>query len=145
MPKYGPLWIVLTLAYCSVIFYLSSLPDRDLPAPAWLDWSGSDKAVHMVIFGGLAGLVSVGLRRSNPAPVSRRLLFLGPVLFAVLYGISDEFHQAFVPMRSPDALDLLADAAGATIIAGIYTAWAAHSARPKVSPAEGNSAGRSRD
>lgn len=30
-----------------------------------------------------------------------------------LYGLSDEIHQAFVPNRSCDALDLMADMAGA--------------------------------
>ncbi len=30
----------------------------------------------------------------------------------VLYGISDEFHQGFVPGRSVDVRDALADAAG---------------------------------
>ena len=145
MPKYGPLWIVLTLAYCSGIFYLSSLPDRDLPSPAWLDWPGSDKLVHTIIYGGLAGLVASGLRRSNPESLSRRAQFLIPVAFAVLYGISDETHQAFVPTRSPDVLDLLADFTGATIIAGAYTAWNARSARPKVSPVTGNSTRRPGD
>ncbi|MEZ4273606.1 MAG: VanZ family protein [Myxococcota bacterium] len=31
----------------------------------------------------------------------------------ILYGLVDEFHQSFVPGRSPDLLDALADAAGA--------------------------------
>ena len=36
-----------------------------------------------------------------------------PVLArGVLYGVSDEWHQAFVPGRHPSPFDLLADTAG---------------------------------
>jgi VanZ family protein len=35
------------------------------------------------------------------------------VLLASLYGVSDEAHQAFVPGRSADAVDWLADTVGA--------------------------------
>jgi VanZ family protein len=36
----------------------------------------------------------------------------------MLYGVSDEFHQYFVPGRSVEALDVLADALG-----GLLGAW----------------------
>ncbi len=139
MPKFGPVWLLLTVAYCGGIFYLSSLPDLDKAAPPWLDWPGADKAVHAAMYGGLAGLVGVGLRRSNAGGLPLGTLFLAPVIFAALYAVSDEFHQSFVPTRSPDALDLLADAAGATLFAGAYTAWVARMARPTAPPAPGNS------
>jgi VanZ family protein len=35
------------------------------------------------------------------------------IVLCVLYGITDEWHQSFVPMRSPDLLDLLHDGMGA--------------------------------
>ncbi|TJY43292.1 hypothetical protein E5161_05185 [Cohnella pontilimi] len=35
------------------------------------------------------------------------------VALCVIYGLSDEWHQAFVPNRSPDPLDLWHDAVGA--------------------------------
>jgi VanZ family protein len=34
---------------------------------------------------------------------------------ASLYGISDEFHQSFVPGRTPDVVDWLADTSGALL------------------------------
>ena len=37
------------------------------------------------------------------------------VALASVYGVSDELHQAYVPGRSADALDWLADTAGATV------------------------------
>ena len=38
------------------------------------------------------------------------------------YGISDEFHQSFVPGRTPDVLDWLADTSGA-LLAALLLAW----------------------
>jgi len=36
-------------------------------------------------------------------------------LIAVIYAATDEFHQSFVPGRGPSALDVMIDAAGATV------------------------------
>lgn len=47
----------------------------------------------------------------------RSLLAFG---LAVLYGVTDEWHQSFVPGRTPDALDVLVDAIGAA--SGLYVA-----------------------
>lgn len=47
----------------------------------------------------------------------RSTLPLGCVVFSSLYGLSDEIHQAFVPGRSPEWGDWLADTAGALIYA----------------------------
>ena len=41
------------------------------------------------------------------------------VAWAGAYGVSDEVHQAFVPGRSPDPLDWLADAFGAWVGAAL--------------------------
>src|SRR5262245_7113602 len=110
MPAYRWPWIALTLVYCSIIFYLSSRPDLGLDPPWWMDWPQSDKVVHFTLFGGLAGTVATGLWRSNGPALSSKALFWGAVGFAVLYGLSDETHQIFVPNRTFDPLDLLADA-----------------------------------
>jgi VanZ family protein len=56
----------------------------------------------------------------------RRNLRLALVV-ALVYALSDEFHQAFVPGRHPDPFDLLWDAAGALIGLGLW-AWLRRSA-----------------
>jgi VanZ family protein len=43
------------------------------------------------------------------------------IFAASLYGLSDEIHQAFVPSRSPDILEFLADSLGA--LAGVLIFW----------------------
>jgi len=42
-----------------------------------------------------------------------------PILIAVLYGVSDEFHQSFVPARDASVMDLVSDTVGAFLGAGI--------------------------
>ncbi len=108
-------YYALTLVYCLGLFWLSSQtfpPDREKLFP------GEDKAVHMVLFGGLAGVVSVGLRRSgrDTRPGAQ---WLAPVAFTFFYALSDECHQYFVPGRSFDPLDIVADTAGALLAQGV--------------------------
>jgi len=64
------------------------------------------------------------MRRSG-RPVSPWVQCFVPILFAVLYGITDEIHQLYVPNRNFDVGDLLADLAGATLMqmALCYTYW----------------------
>jgi VanZ family protein len=94
-----------------LIFYLSSLPGNTLVMPEMLSF---DKLLHAFAYGVLAAAalfaVPVELRRRKP-----RLIFLSVVFFCLLYGISDEIHQLFVPFRSSSCLDILADTAGAAI------------------------------
>lgn len=99
----------------SVIFYLSSIPQRDLPT---IDFPFIDKIVHLGIYGALGFVISRALTSRMRHDVSweryRSRIFLA-VLIATLYGITDEFHQSFVPGRSVEALDVLADTVGATL------------------------------
>jgi VanZ family protein len=47
-----------------------------------------------------------------------KLIFTLSVLFSALYGISDEIHQSFVPYRTADVMDALADIFGSAF--GVY-------------------------
>ncbi len=67
-------------------------------------------AGHLIAYGSLAVALMVALERtgfeaSRAAPLAVR--------GATLYGISDEFHQSFVPGRHADPFDLLVNAIGA--------------------------------
>ncbi|MBU0467180.1 MAG: VanZ family protein [Nanoarchaeota archaeon] len=52
----------------------------------------------------------------------RRLFVLGIVL-AVVYGISDELHQFFVPGRHMSLFDIFLDTTGIVFAAMIYFIW----------------------
>jgi VanZ family protein len=74
----------------------------------------SDKHVHAFTFGLLAVLWCRALVRGRLAALTAAHLALAFAI-AVVYGATDEWHQAFVPGRSSDVLDLAADAVGALL------------------------------
>ncbi len=98
----------------AAIFYVSSLPQPPIPA-------GGDKPWHAVAYFGLAVLavraIAGGLPRRIAAPTAGLAIAV-----AVTYAVTDETHQMFVPGRSADAADLIADAIGAC--AGTAACWA---------------------
>jgi VanZ family protein len=45
------------------------------------------------------------------------------IAISSLYGVTDEYHQVFVPGRTFDVLDMAADAFGSVVGAGAMWAW----------------------
>lgn len=97
-------------------FWLSSLEQA---AGSQLVW---DKVLHVIEFTGLGFLAlrafHGGLRRPELAPTLRA----GTVI--VLWAISDELHQSFVPGRDASALDVVADVIGFGVALGVVLALA---------------------
>jgi VanZ family protein len=101
------------LAWAGLIFFLSSrehLPDL-LPV------EGSDKVIHAGFYGVLAAWLLYGAG----GPTSRRA-YLAAVV-ASLYGVTDELHQHFVPGRTTDVFDWLADTVGAALCVALWRAY----------------------
>ena len=102
--RYVPMTLVM-----GTIFFLSNQPGDTLTLP---DVPNIDKVLHAGIYGLLAltTLFAVGkkLISAHPRPVAFLVL-----LFCALYGLSDEFHQSFIPGRTPSVWDLFADTTGA--------------------------------
>jgi VanZ family protein len=108
-------WLAALGAWAALIFILSSFPNP--PGPRVTEPRAI--AAHLVfyaILGYLAHQAWSRLRGANGPAVA-----LAAWLFAVAYGISDEFHQSFVPNRDASTLDVLADALGAA--GGVGAAW----------------------
>jgi VanZ family protein len=107
---WGP--VILQMA---VIFGASSLSD---PGP--LPGGMSDKGGHLIGYVILSVFLLRALSGGRMAGVTWRAVLLS-IVATTLYGASDEFHQSFVPGRSPDVFDLMADAGGACIgaLAGV--------------------------
>ncbi|MBA3231554.1 MAG: VanZ family protein [Acidobacteria bacterium] len=93
----------------AAIFVASSLPDLG-PLPGDV----SDKSAHSVAYAGLGVLVLYALARGRLEGVTWRRAVLA-VAISILYGMSDEWHQSFVPGRTADWADVLADAVGAAL------------------------------
>ncbi|HPO14745.1 MAG TPA: VanZ family protein [Candidatus Hydrogenedentes bacterium] len=103
-----PRYSIAVLLYCAAIFWLSAQPMTIRPE---LEIPGLDKAVHTVLYAGLAVLVSVGMRRSGQN-YSPRVQLLFPIAFCLMYGITDEIHQLFTPHRSFQLSDIFFDTFG---------------------------------
>ena len=96
-------FLVLAFAWAGLIFYLSSQPGIDAP----MLFPGQDKLFHLIVFA-ILGFFLMGAMKITGNGYRRSQVWM-VVLIVVLYGISDEFHQYFVPGRSTESLDALAD------------------------------------
>jgi VanZ family protein len=103
--------------YMALIFAGSSLSRPPQVGP-----DVSDKLLHFVVYAGLGVVLVRALSRRWTAPVTARVA-VRAALIAAVYGASDELHQAFVPERDSEVLDVAADAAGAAIASGALWAW----------------------
>jgi VanZ family protein len=95
------------MALCATIFGLSSQPS--LPLPMLFDFQ--DKLHHFIAYF-VMGFLAWRCFRHYIRP---SLLMIISIIFCSLYGVSDEWHQSFVPGRSSDVLDWVADTIGATV------------------------------
>ena len=98
------LWCI-TLSYMGLIFYLSSqhtIPFVKLPGYF-------DKVAHLCAYVPLSFMFFLSMQKSG----MRKYVFAAAFLTACIYGITDEFHQSFVPGRTPEFGDFIADTIGA--------------------------------
>ena len=100
----------------AMLFGFSSLSTLPSP-PAQLSFYDVHIAAYAVLAALTARAMGKGLR-----DVSARAV-LGAVVVSSLYGVSDEYHQVFVPGRSFDVLDMAADAIGSVVGASAVGAW----------------------
>ena len=74
----------------------------------------SDKVEHFTAYAGFALTILWGLAGGRLSAMSWGTA-LGAVAVASVYGVTDELHQYFVPGRSCDVRDWMADTSGAAI------------------------------
>ncbi len=100
------------VVYAAAIFHFSSLSHPEDELPELLIRQVSDKVLHLVEYGILGALCCRAFRwAAGPAALKQALILA--IGAASLYGLSDEFHQSFVPTREASWLDWAADTAGA--------------------------------
>ncbi len=108
-------YLAATLGWMMMIFLLSHQPE--LPAPTW--FPGQDKLAHFLVFGLLGYLFARAFRPEGPRSLADVALIAG---FVLIYGITDELHQSYVPGRTPDAFDVIANTAGGLAIS-VWMTW----------------------
>ena len=101
------------IVYMALIFHLSS-ESAPLPQVTSIVW---DKLLHVVEYGVLAILFYRAFTGERLKGLTSALLAL---VATSLYGASDEWHQMFVPLRSSDVADWVADTAGAILAIAAY-------------------------
>ena len=100
----------------TAIFISSSMSEVSIPGGM------SDLGAHALAYAGLGALLTRALAGGLGRSV-RPTLAVVAVVAASAYGVTDEFHQSFVPGRDPSGWDLLADTVGAALGAGAVMAW----------------------
>ncbi|MGQ9798958.1 MAG: VanZ family protein [Ignavibacterium sp.] len=89
------------------IFILTSLPSNRLPSVEI-----SDKLNHFLAFFVLGFFLNLTLKYQTKFPELKKNIFLITIIITSGYGLLDELHQLFVPGRSAEVLDWLADLIG---------------------------------
>lgn len=105
--RWGP-----ALGCAGLIFYLShqSLSDDDVPVP---DYVG-----HLIGYFGLGAALVWGYSEMLRRPFTLRQAAL-VWWWSSLYGLTDEFHQSFIPLRNPSLDDVLVDSGAALLAAAL--------------------------
>lgn len=91
------------IGWAIVLFMLSALPQMGRPPSFPL----SDKVGHFVLYAVLGATLAWGWSRSP-----RYVPHLVVLLVGAVYGVTDEWHQMYVPGRMPDLADWVADVLG---------------------------------
>jgi VanZ family protein len=95
-----------------LIFLASSIPGEEIPK---IGFEFSDKIIHAIVYMILFILFFYSLKYQSKSVKLRNNAMLFAGLFSALYGVSDEIHQKFVPMRSCELNDWFADVVGIII------------------------------
>lgn len=101
-------WVPV-IAYALFIFVFSSIPEPPQLIPLF---PHSDKVTHFVEYAALGFLLLRALDSTKTSHTGFNLRAMA-VILAIIYGISDELHQHFVPGRFMELWDLLSDGFGA--------------------------------
>jgi VanZ family protein len=111
----------LVVAWMAVVFFFSSLSHLGLAArmPDWIS--------HPIEYGIGAVLVCRALEGGRRRPLTASTA-LTAIVLTTAYGVTDEYHQSFVPGRTSDRADVAKDFAGAAAACALYRRWTSRDA-----------------
>jgi len=101
----------------AIIFYASSLTGKSIPGL----FKFQDIVFHFAAYFILSFFLSRALKNAHPGISVFRLVALTTIL-VIFYGVSDEFHQSFVPGRCVSGLDVFIDSLGG-FFGGLLYQW----------------------
>ncbi len=103
----GRLYLVMLAVWVALTLTLTSIPNPEF-GPSF---PGADKIAHFGFYG-VAGFLFVLWRRETGKGAAVAVVWAA--IFAALLGAVDEFHQQWIPGRSMEFFDWVADFAGGT-------------------------------
>ena len=102
---------ITLISYVSIIIILSILPDK---------WLGKlthiDKLFHFAAYGLLSFILFFALVFQKKIDLFKKYPSTFTLIFTTLFGILNELFQIFVPSRSANPLDILANFLGSIIM-----------------------------
>jgi len=128
---YAVRYLLPVAVWMIIIFVSSSIPQDDFPHVEFWGWA---KLVHLIYYGVLCLLCQRALSGQTRFPTLARHSYLLGVLFAILYGASDEYHQIATPGRHGQLTDVLIDGVGALLCIGGISAYRMFRPRPAGDP-----------
>lgn len=106
----------LTVGWMMLIFFLSSQTSLQTPSL----FPGADLLAHAVFYAVLGALLARSLVPQRVMTGKRVMLV---TILVAVYGITDEYHQLFVPGRDASGWDILADGLGGLLAAWMLFCW----------------------
>ena len=102
-----------------IIFFLSHQPG-ELFTPYDFRWA--DKLAHLTVYAALCATVIYAFPDRHRRSAKGMVISVSIVL-CLVYGLSDEFHQSFIPGRYPSIADVAADVIGASLACMLWLWW----------------------
>ena len=113
-------WKIIPIAWTALTIFLLCLPGSAIPSAVVFSTEGIDKVVHAILFGGIVLLWAFSLYFRRNEKTKWQQIIVALTLFSVGLGIGLEFLQRYyIPNRSFDGNDIIADSAGA-VVAAVY-------------------------
>ncbi len=111
--------LVPAMFIMGLIFFLSHQPGDTIRIPFGLH---IDKVLHALTYAilGFSYIYALGDLQKQ---VSKRFFDTIIILMCLTYGISDEWHQSFTPMRFPSGADIIADGFGGLVAVFFWRKW----------------------
>ncbi len=108
------------LAWAGLIFFVSAQPKVTFQR---LGFTGQALSVggHLIVYFVLMILLVLALRASTN--LSNKQVYLVAFFIVAIYGLSDEYHQSFVPGRTPTLVDWIVDLSGAVLALVVLLRW----------------------
>lgn len=111
--KHNKISWIITILVAIAIFYISSLTFESSNGPPGTGFKAM--AYHIVAFFFFAFFLSISLVKGK-----YKKFILLVIIISILYGISDETHQLFVPGRVSSLSDVFLDSFGIILASTLY-------------------------